>query len=97
MVRQEFYDPITGLNGTQYNVTLGYATGDLAALTVVTSGLSGIGLNATVSEVMNVLRERTSRLLTLASYFHRMSSELCPGKARVSGRRPQCHRIRGNA
>lgn len=51
MVRSEFYDPASGLDGTQYNVTLSYAIGDLAALTVVTSGLSGIGLNATVSEV----------------------------------------------
>lgn len=51
MVRTEFYDPISGLGGTQYNVTLSYAIGDLAALTVITSGLSGVGLNATVSEV----------------------------------------------
>lgn len=51
VVREEFYDPISGLEGTQYNVTLSYAIGDLAALTVVTSGLSGVGLNTTVSEV----------------------------------------------
>lgn len=51
MVREDFYDPISGLDGTQYNVTLSYAIGDLAAITVITSGLSGIGLNATVSEV----------------------------------------------
>lgn len=46
-----FYDSGLGLEGTQYNVTFGYAIGDLAALTVVTAGLSGVGLNATVSEV----------------------------------------------
>lgn len=49
--REVFYDSVLGLEGTRYNVTFGYATGDLAALAVVTSGLSGIGLNATVSEV----------------------------------------------
>lgn len=51
MVRADFYDPISGLDGTQYNATLSYAIGDLASITVITSGLSGIGLNATVSEV----------------------------------------------
>lgn len=52
MVREEFHDPISGLDGTRYNVTLAYAIGDLATLTVITSELSGVGLNATVSEVM---------------------------------------------
>lgn len=46
-----FFDPSTGLKGTQYNITLAYTTGDLASLALVTSGLSGVGVNTTVSEV----------------------------------------------
>lgn len=46
-----FYNNTSGMEGVQYNITLAYAVGDQAALSVVTSGLSGIGVNTTVSEV----------------------------------------------
>lgn len=49
--RISFYNSTTGREGFQYNVTLAYATGDLAALSVVASDLSGIGVSTTVTEV----------------------------------------------
>ena len=49
--RGSFYNSTTGTEGFQYNVTLAYATGDLAALSVVASDLSGIGVSTTVTEV----------------------------------------------
>lgn len=67
VVREDFYDSLSGLEGTQYNVTLAYAIGDLASLAVVTEGLSGVGLNATVSEVgMIRLVLRVSTLIVLS-------------------------------
>lgn len=50
-MRNAFYNAASGLEGTQYNITLAYAIGDVASLTLVTSSLSGVGINATVSEV----------------------------------------------
>lgn len=51
VAREPFYDAASGLEGTRYNVTMAYAIGDVAALAVVTDKLSGVGLNATVTEV----------------------------------------------
>ena len=48
---EDFSDPSSGLEGTQYTVTLAYSIGDLAALAVVTDGLSGVGISITVVEV----------------------------------------------
>lgn len=50
-MREEFDDPVSGLGGTRYNVTLGYTIGDVASLTVVSSGLAGVGIDTTVLEV----------------------------------------------
>lgn len=51
MVREVFYDEISGLEGIRYDITFAYTVGDLASLVVDASGLSGIGVQTTVSEV----------------------------------------------
>lgn len=60
VLRDTFHNISSGLEGVRYNVTLSYAIGDLATLSVVTSGLSGIGVEASVTEVRGA--SRPSRL-----------------------------------
>lgn len=51
VTRETFYNATTELEGTRYNVTLSYAIGDLATLSVVTSDLVGVGVSTSVTEV----------------------------------------------
>lgn len=51
VLREQFYNMTSGLEGIRYNITLGYATGDLAMLSVVTSDLAGVGVKTSASEV----------------------------------------------
>lgn len=58
VVLEDFFDPVSGLEGTRYTVTLAYSIGDLAALAVVTDGLSGVGISTTVVEVSMTRRSK---------------------------------------
>ncbi len=51
VAREAYYDSTSGLEGEQYTITFAYSIGDLASLSVVTDGLSGVGISVTVEEV----------------------------------------------